>query len=240
MSKVLTVTGQELPSPEVSAAELATWQAEGGLFNSQVPRHLIQDVAVSAISGCWFSERCRNFQGYVLVGDKDPELGGNVLHRVLTNRIVGVVTKDLDGDHLCRFTSCCYPRHQESVDFSENQRRRLAAVSLEQNLLMGNGFGLLEAVWLADLVDGTVDGIILTKHGPFKFNPETKMPELIEDPLISGLPPLGSPKKPYRKSKTFWIGAGQFPVLEKTDREVDRLLDNPVVAKNGILERVFF
>lgn len=74
---------------------------------------------------CWEWQGALERQGYGYLGPN--QTGTRLVHRAMYILTFGMISKELEIDHLCRNKRCCNPDHLELVTKSENQRRRYAA-----------------------------------------------------------------------------------------------------------------
>lgn len=72
-------------------------------------------------TGCWNWQRQRNEFGYGRARDKSNR--NTLAHRIMYERLVGLIPDGMQLDHLCRNHACVNPAHLEPVTHGENQRR---------------------------------------------------------------------------------------------------------------------
>lgn len=83
-------------------------------------RAFLRDVEKPAGEfGCWLWRGAINSKGYSI------GFGGQLLHRVAYEWLVGPIASGLHIDHLCRVKKCVNPYHLQPVSRSENARRAL-------------------------------------------------------------------------------------------------------------------
>lgn len=81
----------------------------------------MQSKIVVTDTGCWQWTGALNSRGYGQVGVNGVSKS---THRVAYELLVGPIPAELQIDHLCRNTRCCYPIHLEPVTALENNQRR--------------------------------------------------------------------------------------------------------------------
>lgn len=85
----------------------------GHANRKDVPDYVVDE------NGCWIWQRGLN------PVSKYGMLGRLWAHRVVYERTVGPIPKDMELDHLCRVKACVNPNHLEAVTKSENAKRGL-------------------------------------------------------------------------------------------------------------------
>jgi len=74
-------------------------------------------------SGCWLWTGARIPDGY---GTFKIRQVTTLVHRYAYEQMVGLISAELEIDHICRTTNCVNPNHLEAVPHIENVRRGLA------------------------------------------------------------------------------------------------------------------
>jgi hypothetical protein len=73
---------------------------------------------------CWVWQGARQSNGYGVVGRN--QTGTRMIHRVMYILTFGMISHEVEIDHLCRNRACANPEHMELVTHAENCRRGIA------------------------------------------------------------------------------------------------------------------
>lgn len=110
------------PGPALTTGQRRCQVAKPNPSILDLPESLRHRIAPEPNSGCWLWTGVIQSRGYgtcyVGTGRADQRL--RVAHRVIYERLVGLVPEGLVLDHLCRVRSCVNPAHLEPVTNREN------------------------------------------------------------------------------------------------------------------------
>lgn len=184
-------TGYKLPEVAKVMEQRDRWRESASPLG-----FLAANTEVSTTTGCWsVIDAWRDDKGYILVRDPSPYgLERDSRYGTRSHKLALILHKrveypdfsmppDTDIDHLCRFTGCCNPEHEELVSKKENNLRQRLAHPIESALALGQlMMGPTGYDWLdrqAALAKDKDTGIIInTRFGPFRIT------KLDDDPLI--------------------------------------------------------
>lgn len=217
---VFSVFGERLPSPETSQRLYGMFMQLGEI--GQIPRHLVEPVSVSPVTGCWLPVgRYRGPGGYIVSGTTSLNLnscGSSGGHRALvavdgplTELFPEPLTHETHVDHICRVTSCRCPQHLRAMSGLENNRLKNSARNVERGLRAGQLLSLtLNPHWADIFAQRRDHAVVSSRYGAFVLQ-RTEMEDLVEPtlapcPVVSELMP---PARSSRRKKSLKVGEDQ-------------------------------